>query len=148
MANCEGKDGDYQTCPNIVCPGVYDFCMNGHVNSTAWTYPIVSKVETKACVWGCTAWACLCFDGNLTKYSQNDTHYQEIETETRNCPDNSTVTVVAQMIDHPSRMCYLRIDQEAPLDCGFDSSGAPVTYCLGGADCFINADGGSVRFAP
>jgi len=154
MANCEGKDGDWQTCPNIVCPGVYDYCMNGNVWYTTWTYPVVSKTVEHGCVWGCTSWACTCWlhygDSAYTEYEEFDTHYQEIETETRHCQDNSLITVVAQTIDHPSRNCYFRYpDQSSGNGCSVTSvtDGTPDTYsCLGNDDCFINDDGASVRF--
>ncbi len=149
MANCEGKDGDAQTCPNVVCPGVYDFCMNGSVNNTTWTYPVVTKVATASCVWGCTSWACTCWlsDNSYTKYEQFDTHYQEVKTETRNCPDYSTVTDIAETIDHPSRSCYFRLVDQASGDCDVNWDGTPLRYsCLGNDDCFINDDGASVRF--
>jgi len=152
LINCPGKDGDWQTCPNHVCPDNYNFCMNGYTYATAWTYPIVSKTATADCVFGCTSWACTCWihygTTAYTKYTEFDTHYQEIKTETRNCPDNTTITVVTQTIDHPSRSCYFRqVDQSDVHDCDINSDGTPYEFsCLGNHDCFINDDGASVRF--
>jgi hypothetical protein len=144
LINCPGKDGDWQTCPNHVCPDAYDFCMNGYTYASAWTYPVVSKTVSRACIWGCTAWACLCGPDNLTQYAEYDTHYQEVKTETRNCPDNTTITVVVQTIDHPSRTCYFRTDQNQD-GCTYHN-GVPDNICIHNQDCFINESGDSVRF--
>lgn len=86
MMECEGKEGSYATCRDIICAERQDACTYGFVLSDETTYPITSKTAM-GCVGVCTQWHCFCTPTTGTGMRRYDTYYNITQTKRRRCCD-------------------------------------------------------------